>query len=367
MLEVVQAFPLIDLMKPALMILVLGFAIAFWVTRRPDWSLFVATVKAAFFTVYYSVFFDGTFTFFDDWKYVEGGRYLVERGVSTINLLAHLPELFSVAGGMHFAYYLFNADSFRILGQAYYSPVSINIILTFLAAGLMTFAARSALGCSRSLSIGLFVFMVLHPNLLAWSTIMNGKDTLVLACTAVSVYAVSRVDNGYYLRAVAMFGAVGLVLFFMRFYLPLLFLSALFGALLFSPPGRRRPALWLVVPAGLIGVFMLLGIDGVLGAFGQLEEKFVNPAYGSIRFLLTPIPFNTTEHYSFLNLPQAFHWLMLLPLIYGIYRVWQRTSLTARFIVLYFLGMVLLYGMFEELQGPRHRYQLEAIIALFQF
>lgn len=176
MVEVHQAFPLIDLMRPALVILVLGFAIAFWVTGRPNWSLFVATVKAALFTVYYGVFFDGTFTFLDDWSYVEGGQHLVEQGVSTINLISHLPELFSLAGGIHFTYYLFNADAFRILGDSYYSPVSINVVLTFLAAGLMTFTARSTLACSRSLSTGLFVFLVIQPNLLAWSTIMNGKS-----------------------------------------------------------------------------------------------------------------------------------------------------------------------------------------------
>jgi hypothetical protein len=37
------------------------------------------------------------------------------------------------------------------------------------------------------------------------------------------------------------------------------------------------------------------------------------------------------------------------------------------FVVVYFLVMVLIYGMFENLQGPRHRYQFDGLIALFQF
>jgi hypothetical protein len=59
---------------------------------------------------------------------------------------------------------------------------------------------------------------------------------------------------------------------------------------------------------------------------------------------------------------------MMLPALgYGVFRVWRRSTLTARFVVLYFLAMILLYGMFENLQGPRHRYQLDGLIALFQF
>jgi hypothetical protein len=366
-LDIVGPFSLFEIVKPALMILIFSFLIALWVTRELNWSFFVACVKSGIFTLYYGVVFDGTFTFLDDWSYVEGGKYLVTHDVSSINFLAHLPELFSVAGGMHFSYYLFNADSFRIFGHAYYAPVSINVVLTVVMAGLITCAVRSSLGFSRSLSVALFVFLALQPNILAWSTIMNGKDTLVLMFTAASVYAVSRMENGHYLRAAAIFGVVSLVLFFTRFYLPIILFSALFVALLFSPKWRRNPALLTVVPAALIGVIVLFGFDGVLSAFGQLREKFVNPMYGTIRFLLTPIPFHTSESYSFLNVPQTFHWLMLLSLIFGIYRVWRKASLTARFIVIYFLGMILLYGMFEELQGPRHRYQLEGIIAFFQF
>ena len=83
--------------------------------------------------------------------------------------------------------------------------------------------------------------------------------------------------------------------------------------------------------------------------------------------LLTPILFHTTEHYAFLDLPQVFHWLMMPALAYGVYRIWRWASLTVRFVVSYFLALILLYAMFGELQGPRHRYQIDGLIALFQF
>jgi hypothetical protein len=102
-------------------------------------------------------------------------------------------------------------------------------------------------------------------------------------------------------------------------------------------------------------------------AFNLLLQDWVNPGYGIVRYLLTPIPFHTTEAYSFLDLPQVVYWGLVPFLIYGVYRVWQRRTLTARFIVIYFLLTVALYAIFGELQGPRHRYQLDGLIVLFQF
>lgn len=367
MIYAVQPFPLVELVPPALLIAVLGFVIALWVTRKPHWSLFVAATKSAVFIVYYGAFFDGTFTFLDDWGYLERGGHLLEQGVSVTNLFAHLPELFSTAGGRHFVYYLFNADSFRLLGQAYYAPVAVNVILTFVAAAFMAAASRNGLDFSGRLAAGLFVFMALHPDIVAWSTIMNGKDTLVLTGTAMAVYGISLAGGGRYGASVLLAVTVGLVLFFTRFYVPLMLLVGFLTAMLLSSTGRRRPALWLLVPAGLAGIVSILGIEGLADAYGRLQAAFVNPLYGIPRMVLTPIPFRTTESYAFLDLPQVFHYTLLPILAYGVVRVWRHATLTARFVVVYFLLMILLYGMFDELQGPRHRVQLDGLIALFQF
>jgi hypothetical protein len=362
-----QPFSVVELAVPALIILMLGFAVSFLVTRKPHWSLFVAGVKASLFIIYYGVLFDGTFSFLDDWTYLEHGKRLVDKGVSFANLFGHWPELSYVAGDRHFVYYLYNADSIRLLGSAYYAPVTLNIALTFVAAGFMAAAARGGLGFSSRLATGLFLFFVIHPDVLSWSTIMNGKDTLVLAGTALAVYAVSLFGRRRYVPAVLLGLAVGTVLFFTRFYVPLLLLAALFGATLLSPAGGRRPGLWLLVPAGLAAVVSILGVDGLMDAYSRFQADFVNPIYGIPRMLLTPIPFHTTEHYAFLDLPQVFHWAMLPALAYGAYRMWRLGTITARFVVLYFLLMLGLYGMFGELQGPRHRYQFDGLIALFQF
>src|SRR5680860_492526 len=132
---------------------------------------------------------------------------------------------------------------------------------------------------------------------------MNGKDTLVLTGTSMAVYAVSRAGQGRYPSAILLAVVVELVLFFTRLYVPLMLLTSLLAALLLAPARRKRPALWLLVPLGLAVVLSALGIHGLADAYSRLQAEFVNPLYGVIRMALTPIPFHTTKHYAFLDLP----------------------------------------------------------------
>lgn len=363
----IQPFPLLELLIPTVAIFLVGWLVSFYMTRRLHWSLFVALIKALLFICYYGLVFDGTFTFLDDWSYLERGALLRDAGISLLNAPANLELLFDVAGSRHFIYYLFNADAFRIFGDGYYSPVALNVMLTFVAAGLMAAAARRGLSFSQSLTVGLFVFIALHPDILAWSTLINVKDTLVLVFTALAIFAVSLAEDRRYMLAVLLGLIVGSILLFTRFYVPLMLLAALFGAVLLSSVGRHRLLLWLLVPAGFMVLVSILGASRITDSYELLKTDFVNPFYGVLRIALTPIPFNATADYAFLNLPQVFHWLLLPMLIFGMYRVWRRDTLTARFVVIYFMLMLGLYGIFGELQGPRHRYQLDGLIGLFQF
>lgn len=363
----VSPFPLAELMVPALFIFVTGFILTLAATRSVMLSMFLPLIKAVVYVVYYVVLFDGTWTFLDDWSYLERGRTLLKHGVGIANFSVHLPLLFSTAGGKHFFYYLFNADAMRLFGYAYYAPVAVNVALTFLAAGLMAGAAKTGLNFSRNLAAGLFASIVLYPDVVAWSTIVNGKDTVVMAGISMAVYVVSLAESGRYRRALSLALFLGLVLLFTRFYTPLMMLVALGLALTLSSSGRRRSWLWLLVVTGGGAVLGVLGTRMLGSAFNLLLQDWVNPGYGIVRYLLTPIPFHTTEAYSFLDLPQVVYWGLVPFLIYGVYRVWQRRTLTARFIVIYFLLTVALYAIFGELQGPRHRYQLDGLIVLFQF
>ena len=367
MATTLHPFPIGQLIWPAAAIMLVGFLLSLWFTRRAGLSLAVAAVKSGLFLVYFGFVFDGTYTFFDDWNYLRFGEQLLQNGVGVFNLMHNYDYVRSTVKSANLFYYVYNASAIVVFGQGYFAPVAANILLTFIAAGVLAKAARLGLGMSRRTSIGLFVFLALSPSVLAWSTVANLKDILVATGTAGVVYAVALVEGGRTKRAVVISVICGLVLAVTRFYVPLM-LGAAFGiTVLCSRHGRRNPWMWLAAIVALAVVVHGLGHGSIGGALHEFRSRVGNPLTGVVRFIATPIPFHTQPNYAFLNLPQLFFWVMLPFQFYGMVAAWRRRKMTARFMVIYFLMMTLLYGMFPTLQGPRHRVQIEGLIVVFQF
>ena len=367
MATTLHPFPIGQLIWPAAAIMLVGFLLSLWFTRRAGLSLAVAAVKSGLFLVYFGFVFDGTYTFFDDWNYLRFGEQLLQNGVGVFNLMHNYDYVRSTVKSANLFYYVYNASAIVVFGQGYFAPVAANILLTFIAAGVLAKAARLGLRMSRRTSIGLFVFLALSPSVLAWSTVANLKDILVATGTAGVVYAVALVEGGRTKRAVVIAVICGLVLAVTRFYVPLM-LGAAFGiTVLCSRHGRRNPWMWLAAIVALAVVVHGLGHGSIGGALHEFRSRVGNPLTGVVRFIATPIPFHTQPNYAFLNLPQLFFWVMLPFQFYGMVAAWRRRKMTARFMVIYFLMMTLLYGMFPTLQGPRHRVQIEGLIVVFQF
>lgn len=362
-----QPFPLIDLALPAIFILVAGFVITYAFTRRIVLSYWITVVKAGLFLLYFGFFFNGTYTFLDDWRYLDIGEQLAANGVGLMNLISHYKYIVSTVAGANVAYYVYNATAVQLFGSGYYAPVALNIVLTFVEAGLLMKAARAGLGMGQRAAIGLFAFLALSPDILVWSTIPNFKDTLVATGTAAAVYAVALVDQHRIGRAALLAVAAAFVLVITRLYVPLM-LGIAFGITLFlSPRGRRNPWLWLLAAAALFFVMRYMGHGSLVDALRALRSKMDNPVVGVVRFLITPIPFHTAPGYGFMDLPQVIYWVLLPLMFYGIRCVWRKATISSRFIVIYFILMVLLYGSFTTLQGARHRVQIDGLVVIFQF
>ena len=99
----------------------------------------------------------------------------------------------------------------------------------------------------------------------------------------------------------------------------------------------------------------------------QLGKNFVNPFYGFIRFLLTPIPFNVDPDLLILNFPAIFHWLFTPFIYFGINKTMKINTSFMRFFLFYFFIFILLYAINGELQGPRHRLQIIYAWTLLEF
>lgn len=360
-------FPIPELVWPTAFILVAGLVISYAFTRRVVLSYCVAALKAGLFLVYFGFLFDGTYTFLDDWRYLDIGEQLAANHVGLMNLISHYKYIVSTVAGSNVAYYVYNATAVQVFGSGYYAPVTMNVVLTFLAAGLLMKAARFGLGMDRRTSIGLFAFLALSPDILVWSTIPNFKDTLVATATAAAVYAVALVDRHRLWRAILVAIAAAFVLAITRLYVPLM-LGVAFGITLFlSPRGRRNPWLWLLAAVALVVVVRHVGHGSLMGALQTLRSRMDNPVIGVVRFLVTPIPFHTSPGYDFMNIPQIIYWALLPLMFYGILCVWRKATISSRFIVIYFGLMLLLYGSFTTLQGARHRVQIDGLMVMFQY
>ncbi|MGH8144776.1 MAG: hypothetical protein ACREPY_00445 [Rhodanobacteraceae bacterium] len=362
-----HAFPIYQLVWPTAFIAGVGLFVSYAYTRRALLSYAIAIIKAGLFMLYFGVLFNGTYTFFDDWNYFNIGRRLAHDNIGILNFVSHYDQVVHTVTGWNVAYYVYNATAMEIFGIGYYAPVALNVVLTFLAAGLLMKAARIGLGMSDRTSVGLFVFLALSPDILAWSTIPNLKDTLVATATAAVVYAVALMSERRVWRAILVAAAGACVLAVTRLYVPLMLGMAFMVTLGLSPRGRRSPWLWLFAICGLAAAVHVLGHGSLLGAVHTLRSKMDNPLVGVLRFTLTPIPFHTDTGYGFLDIPQLVYWLLLPLMVYGIWVVWKKATIAARFMVIYFLAMILLYGSFTLLQGPRHRVQIDGLVVIFQY
>jgi hypothetical protein len=366
-----RPFPLEVLLLPGLVIFFASLLVSFAVTRRPDLAAAIATIKTSLFIIYYGAIFDGTYTFLDDWSYLEGGLALLEQGLFSSDLTASLDIATDIAGGQHYYYYIFNALCLAAFGNGYFAPVAMNNVLAICAAGIGTRLASEEFSSIRVNRNAFFAFLALHPVITAWSLVMNGKDTMVLLLHVVLLWSgaqLLRSTPSHKTLAIFVALSASLILFGLRFYVPLLFLVAYVAARVASGSALIVPAPLAVFAAFLlISALHLVAPDVFAYATDQIRSNFVNPAFGLLRILLTPIPFNTEAEYAFLNIPVLIHWMLLPLMVIGLLVVVRVDTRFSRFLLTYLGVFLLLYAAFGELQGPRHRLQLEYAIAVLQF
>lgn len=360
-------FDLQLLVWPTITIFVIAFGISLAVLRRATPALIIAAMKAGIFLIYFGWVFDGTFTYLDDWTYVERGAYLHDAGIGLSNLWNSLPILIAIGEGDHFLYFLFNAAAFGLFGTGYFAPVALNVIVSALIALLGTRLALAERLCTPGQSRIFFAFLVLHPDITAWSSLVNGKDTLVLLMHVVLLMSISQFLRGRRLYPIALAAMAVTALMFLRFYVPLVFAVALTLGAVLQLRGSTR---WRVAATALLALsalVMIMGPDMFSYAADSIRANFVNPLLGVVRFLLTPIPFNTDAAFAFLDIPALLHWAMLPALVIGAWSIHRANTPFTRLLLIYALTFACLYSVYGELQGPRHRLQLDFAFAIFQF
>jgi len=364
-----NAFSFYTLLWPAILIFVLCLVVTYKVTKWPGMAISLSFLKTVIFLFYFGWLFDGTFTFLDDWHYLQGSEKLLSAGVGVLNLSDSWQLLLNVGGGNHILYYLYNTYAFRLFGIGYYAPVACNILLTVLIAYFGSRLAVKEFGLPYKQGKWCYLFILFQPDILAWSNIMNGKDILVLLLTVLLLQAVALFYRKRIANAVLIAVPVVMLFLFLRYYVPLLFvLALLITSMISSRINLRVRLIYLLTGAVLaVGIYLRLGLSGFQYAIAQVQSDLINPLFGFVRVILTPIPFHTSSAYTFLNIPALFHWLMIPIVILGLNSLRKKPGIFVTFFLVYAFVFISLYAVTGELQGPRHRVQLDYFFAILQF
>lgn len=328
----------------------------------------LVTARIAIAVLYYSYPLESRWMLSDDLEYLEVARYLLENGYHWWDILISRQfhgALFSATGSHHIAYYWWNLLGFNLFGIHYYSPVFLNILLTFGTAAALYRIVRLC-GFSQGYGQAAAAVFLLHPNTIAWSTFTNLKDTMVAFLMAWSLYFVGRLLVRVPMRArrrlyeALLLGGAVFVVFFTRFYLPFLLLGVSGLYLLTIWKSRIK---YLVVPLGL-GLVLV-----VYPTIIRAAVRYLDPGaflYGITQAILSPQPWSIDPLYSFLMVSSLVHWALIVPALLGAIHLFRNYPI-ARYFLLYMVVIFIVSAIVTEFKGPRHRVQMDFLLIWVQF
>ena len=324
-------------------------------------SLFLATVRVGVPLVYFAWYFDATWNVGDDLVYAAHGRELMDCGYNPFTVLWHedgRAYLQSLSQGHHVLYGWWNLTAMSLFGEHYYSPVFSNIVVSFVGGSLLARTVRQ-LGFSAGYCLGLQVFWLLHWDAIAWSSLLNIKDVLVQTLTIAILFCLVGIIVERKTRYLVGFLAVAQLFWWIRFYVPVIVLTAAMIWMLTQWNDSRK---YLFIPLGAVAYYFAAPLIGGARDYWQFESLF----YGAIRFSLTPIPWNVEAVYEYLVIPMSLHWLSFIPALVGAGYLWSESK-HARLFFIYLACLVGIYAITEDLLGPRQRFQVAFLFAWAQF
>ncbi len=324
-------------------------------------SLVLATVRVSVPLVYFAWYFDATWNVGDDLVYAAHGRELMNCGYNPLTVLWHehgRAYLESLSQGHHVLYGWWNLTAMSLFGEHYYAPVFFNVVVSFVGGSLLAHTVRR-LGFSAGYSLGLQVFWLLHWDAIAWSSLLNIKDILVQTLTIAIMYCLVSFIVERKSRYLLAFLVVAQLFWWIRFYVPVIVLTAVMIWMLTQWNDSRK---YLFVPLGAMAFYFLAPLIAGAKDYWQFDTVF----YGVVRFSLTPIPWNVEPVYEYLVIPTSLHWLSFIPALVGAGYLWGESKY-ARVFFIYLACLVGLYAITEDLLGPRQRFQVAFLFAWAQF
>lgn len=320
----------------------------------------LATIKIAIVVIYFTSFTDGTWFFGgDDYGYLERGAALAATGRNPFTIWFH-PEAYYLKqlSSISLMYY-YNYLAIYFFGFYYHSPVLLNVLLSCISAILYA-KCLQPFKLNKNYETYFVVFYSLHWTTLVWHSFLNIKEPLVIVLVALALYFLSIFSRH---PARAILGLLGTIFLFLRcrFYFPGILV---FGVFLSSVnvffTTRYRIFLTLLILLSFVYIF-----TPEIRLFFRFAE-FLSAPYGTIHFLLQPLPWRITEPASYLLIPAWLHWIALPATILGGYKIWK-LHITGRIIVGSIITGILFYGLVPLIASTRHRAPLDSLMIICQF
>lgn len=334
------------------------------------WAILLVVVKFAIPVVYCTYFFRLEWVPPDAYGYFERGLELYAEGATPWGMFLDVDyneRLRLAANSAHILYYWFSASAFYLGGPYYASPIVINVTLTFFVASMLG-SLVTYVGFSKTYRKALFIFAVLHPELVSWSSLVSLKDTLVMFLEIGMVWSLFRIKLGKNIAFSIVTAAICCSLLAnVRFYMPMFIVG---GFIM----GHLRELSWrnaLVVMVGVVAVNLtvlkLMQFTAIYEVGRSSLSGLASLPYGVIKFMLTPRPWAIDEIYSYLYLAAWTNLLWLLPMVVGAWHLYRTGNSLCRFVVMILLLTVVFYSLFEDQRGPRYRVQFLYATAWCQF
>lgn len=362
-----------NIIYTTLIVFFITLIILFKITNNIILSYFISFIKSFLYLFYYIFWLNKKFVAAgDNLKYLKYGKYLYNRNIDLLNFFLHYQYIFQLANGRDIIYYPYIAESFRIFGIGLYAPIAMNIILTDISALFFYKIIKDYIGFSMGNARILTVYFLVEPFVFTYSTFFDGKGILVMCLLLICLYGIGKltIEKNYFIAIVSLFIS-NISLLFLRFYYPFLILLAFIIAnLIFKFINKQlfkiRNLLYFLILFLLIPIYFLK-VYTFKASFTIIEHYFINPLYGILHFVLSPMPFHSSSNYAFFNIPAMIYYLLLPLLLAGFWKSLKVKEQYMLIINMFFIILVVFYGSFALLNGPRYRIPLVPIIIIYQF
>jgi hypothetical protein len=327
-------------------------------------------IKFAVPVAYFAWFADGRWMLIDDVVYLRQGLALASAGYDPVSVLlsrAGLQQLIVLSEGLHILYGWFNLVAVYLIGPWYFSPVLLNVFVSCISGRVLWGFARDA-GFGPRYRTGLTAFFLLHWDVLAWSSFVNLKDTVIVLLTLLLLRALARFQARLARRDLLVALAVSFVFLWIRFYVPAVAGAAVVLRSLATGGvvARHRWITLGIVAIAMGGMFWVMGPRWLPLLSTRLELEPWSVGQGLVRMLLTPQPWSVSRGNDFLLLPSILHVVAFVPALIGGLWLWQRSPML-RLPLVYSLLILLLFSTFPAQQGPRHRLQVVFMLVWAQY